>query len=287
MATIGSCLSLWLVAIKWRRFAQDPPGSAMYQYQYSPPPPPYQQIAPPILPKRPPPPINTSDLGGMIGAPVHILYNCRVNCVKCWSDTVYNPEFVVSSDNTQIQHLQLNVCMATGYRNRGMRIPPELLGRTAPFDFTVQLSDLPLDPASWLFSKERLIAIIHPKERNSIVINKPPGAQDGNSSMTMTRVKIGGWRYMVEWILEASPGHTDIGRWGWYKYLDGSLRVWNWQTDKDHPAVCVAWRDPGDFHWYLHEAIAETIDGPGESAAIIIIAGIIAFNDQGRTLTVS
>jgi hypothetical protein len=102
-----------------------------------------------------------------------------------------------------------------------------------------------------------------------------------------------------------SADHWDIGFWGWYRYYDGSIRVrslcstyltsdpsiprfqqqvWNWATYDNRQPVLVAWKNPDDPHWYFEETISELRKYETQSATVIIISGMIVFNNQGTTL---
>jgi len=62
--------------------------------------------------------------------------------------------------------------------------------------------------------------------------------------------------------------------------------VWNWRSKGNTPPVLVAWRNPGEWHWFLHEDIKQTFDGPGKYAAIVTTIGAVVFSNQGRSLTI-
>lgn len=144
---------------------------------------------------RGPPSIPSSDIGASVGVPIHVCVNNNMHCLKCrihQHDSQRN--FVLSSDGTaRIEHGQINVVVATRARSARLGIPQELGGRLTGFDFTLQLSDMPGDRSSWLFSQEELLAIISPTTLDqSVVIRKPNG-----DSMTMSRVNAAGPGYVV------------------------------------------------------------------------------------------
>jgi hypothetical protein len=48
--------------------------------------------------------------------------------------------------------------------------------------------------------------------------------------------------------------------------------------------VVVAWKNPGNEHWFFDEAVASERWGDSQLAAIIILCGIAAIHKLGRTL---
>lgn len=60
--------------------------------------------------------------------------------------------------------------------------------------------------------------------------------------------------------------------------------MWNWKTYKDADPVLCAWKEPYDPHWNFDKIISERLQSECETAAIIIICGMIIFHGEGRSL---
>ncbi|KAJ7747147.1 hypothetical protein DFH07DRAFT_73938 [Mycena maculata] len=238
-------------------------------------------------PKRPPPVIPTSHLGGQVGVPIHVCSNISAHCVKCRMPQNASAFVWTSDGRQQLAHKKINVCVASEYR--GANPPRELQGRLQAFDFTVQLSNLPQDPTSWLFYGEQLVAVIDPMLHQVVNIGNPTSDPKHRRKVAMTRVDIAGPGYIVEYVMQGAPGTgTDVGRYGWYRYQDGSVRVWEWPTYGNKASSLVAWMNPDDRHWYLQENIAEMGWEHGQelhTACFLVTAGIVIHSEQGRSLT--
>ncbi|KAJ7838812.1 hypothetical protein B0H13DRAFT_1911594 [Mycena leptocephala] len=234
----------------------------------------------------PPPKISNPDIGHTVGIPIHICADSCIFCVKCTMPQSqqrgpFNQTWT-SDGLRKLLHNQVNVCTATQPRPPNGGLPPELRGRTDRFQFNVQLSNMPGDQSSWLFDRQYLLAIISPMVNQATTVTRTNDTP-GNCLMTMRRVNHQGQGYLVEFVLH-SADHWDIGFWGWYRYYDGSIRVWNWATYDNRQPVLVAWKNPDDPHWYFEETISELRKYETQSATVIIISGMIVFNNQGTTL---
>ncbi|KAK7052750.1 hypothetical protein R3P38DRAFT_2861736 [Favolaschia claudopus] len=260
----------------------------------------YQQNIP-----RPPPLIVNPSTGRAVGVPIHICSNGDRYCVSCFMLQSKRPgqyntvrpshrSYSNKRNGHMLVHNQINVCVASSPRpnpSTGL-VPSELRSQLKNFNFTLQLANMDQmavtnDASSWLFSDRELLAIIGPMVNHSISVAKPYEQESGNTKMVMSRVNLEGPGYIVEFLLR-SGDQFDIGMWGWYRYMDGSIRVWNWAThDPTMKACLVAWKNANDWHWYFDEIISAMMKDQTEAAAIIIILGMIVFNGQGRTLTLT
>ncbi|KAJ7495297.1 hypothetical protein FB451DRAFT_1213781 [Mycena latifolia] len=232
---------------------------------------------------RPPPSIPNSSVGRSVGVPIHVCANAEGECTKCrtrLNDAANNYTVSGFPDRARLPHLSLDVVVATRYRSAKLRIPSTLQGKLAGFDWTVQLADLPRDDTAWIYGRDRVLAIVGQMTGDTVVIRKPTG-----DMMSMTRVSVGGQGYVVDWVLQGAPEHPDIGLWGWYRYLDGSVRVWNWHGTQNTPPTLIAWKDPGEWHWHFYEGVVRLLAGDAEVAGIVTMVGIIIYCDMGRSLT--
>ncbi|KAJ7098444.1 hypothetical protein C8R43DRAFT_964232 [Mycena crocata] len=124
-----------------------------------------------------------------------------------------------------------------------------------------------------------------PERSDKVIISKPYGGAI-SPALEMERVREQGPTYLIEYMVTAANDTPDQGVWAWYSYFDGSIRVWNWHsTDHSKRAVCVAWKNADDWHWHFDEIVAKYRHAETEVAAVIIIAGMSVFNNQGRSLT--
>ncbi|KAJ6534194.1 hypothetical protein B0H19DRAFT_1185497 [Mycena capillaripes] len=225
-------------------------------------------------------------LGDMVGVPIHICAENDSHCVKCNMPQRKRRDAlncVRTSDNKKwLLHNQINVCTRGP---NGSGAPLSLRG----FNFTVQLPGIQAqaqdDISTWVFNQEGLIAVIGPMVNHQVTVTKPYAQRPGsNNTMVMSRVNQEGPGHRVEYILKSADQH-DIGLFAWYRYHDGSIRVWNYHTHNSLYPVLVAWRSPGDWHWHFHENVSELLRAETEVAAIIVICGIVVFNNMGSTLT--
>ncbi|KAF7368367.1 hypothetical protein MVEN_00158400 [Mycena venus] len=216
----------------------------------------YAQSSSHHQPLRRPPLIKSSSTGTQVGVPVHICAESNAWCVKCAMPqnkrrNGYN-QVVTSDRHRRLVHNQINVCTALEARPAYGEIPRELQGHLRAFNFTVQLSNMADDPTSWLFNDERLLAIIGPMVNHTVTVRKPYLTQ-GNNVLTMSRVNLEGPGFIMDYLLR-SGDQFDIGQWGWYRYYDGSIRVWTWPTySQSKPPMLLAWKNAADWHWFFHE----------------------------------
>ncbi|KAJ7511994.1 hypothetical protein B0H11DRAFT_1953799 [Mycena galericulata] len=231
--------------------------------------------------KRGPPHIPDPNIGNEVGVPLHICANGQTGCVKCRMPGGSHNAVWTSDGDVSIPHRRMNVCGATEYR--GSNPPRELIGRLHGFDYTLQMSNLPQDPSSWLFMGQRLTALIEPMANHSVGISTLTTDPSRPDRVTMTRANMAGAGYIVEWILQGAAGHPDVGRWGWYRYPDGSVRVWSWKTYEETPPCLVAWKHAHDWHWHLQENLGE-MGIHLRYATILAVVGIIVVSGQGQTL---
>lgn len=221
-----------------------------------------QQRPPPVPPAHAP----------VAGAPLHVCASHLRVCTRC--------RVPVSASPTADAAQTLNVVSATRYRPVPVGVPPALAGgRLGAFDWTVQLSDLPKDTTAWVFGRDALLAIIGHVDPSgeTVLIRKPTG-----QTMGMTRVAVPGPGYVVDWILQAAPGQPDIGMWGWYRYHDGTVKIYTWNTPRKTPPVLVAWQDTAG-HWQLHTDLAHG-GVAAESATVLALVTIIIASNMGRGL---
>lgn len=145
--------------------------------------------------KRPPPHIPNPSIGAEVGVPLHVCANGAPSCVKCRLGAGQGGVVWTSDGRTPLAHRRFNVCAAS--EPRVTNPPRELAGRLAPFDFTVQLSDLPGDPAAWLFCGDTLIALIAPLANHTALITKPTNDPRYSNTLAMTRENVAGPGYVV------------------------------------------------------------------------------------------
>ncbi|KAJ7662589.1 hypothetical protein DFH06DRAFT_355638 [Mycena polygramma] len=232
-----------------------------------------------------PPPLIQNPSTGSVGVPIHLCRGGDVACVQCGLEqrkTRSQHNSVRTSDNMKwLLHTQLNMCTATRARPSDFSVPPEL-GSLRRFDYTVQLPGrMQRDGTTWVFSKSTLVAVIGPMMDRTVTISKAFQTPGRNNTMVMRRIHERGpaqqANYCVEYILQ-SGDQFDIGCWAWYRYQDGSLRVWNYATHDNRNPCLVAWKEATDPHWTLHEAIAELMHSEAQVAAIVVICGMVVFS---------
>ncbi|KAJ7779743.1 hypothetical protein B0H16DRAFT_1710997 [Mycena metata] len=224
-------------------------------------------------PPRPPPSIPSSDITGQIGVPIHVCISGGTACCRCVVPqhphrAAYNVT-QVPGQQRGTKHRNINVCTANGNRPPNGVIPREIAHQLAYFDFTLQLSNLAMDPFIKMYNKSGFVADIGPFIEGSVRIRKPEYLPFQNSSMVMSLVNIQGpGGYVVEWVLQTADEH-DVGMWGWYR----------------KPPVLGAWKNPGEWHWNYHEIVSSQIAHNTEVAAIILICGITIYEGMGTSLT--
>ncbi|KAJ6567951.1 hypothetical protein DFH09DRAFT_1080866 [Mycena vulgaris] len=157
---------------------------------------------------------------GYAGTTIHICANHNGRCLKCRMS--HNDPLAVSqaSDGSSIRHITINALYATRYRSKSLKTPSEFTNKLGIFDFIVQMSTLPKDKTTWLYNRVGVIGVMSHLRNHHTVVRKSSGP-----SMVMRRVDIPGPGYVVEFVLQSTPGHGDIGYYGWYRYHDGSIRV--------------------------------------------------------------
>ncbi|KAJ6467879.1 hypothetical protein C8R45DRAFT_475350 [Mycena sanguinolenta] len=277
---------------------QPPPAyHAHYQNNYAPPA--YAgQIA-----QQPPPVEENSNVGRRGGIFIHVCANCNPKCVKCNKSQAERGMLDLDASTGDRVHRQINVVSVVSPRAPDGRVPPELQGRLRHFDFTVQLSRAPNDN-TWLFDDTQLMAVISPLVNGTSRIDKSFPEPGINAALKMSRVNIQGPTYTVcvslkfrawsqedsltdvssEWILQ-SIDQYDVGLWGWYRYHNGSIRVWHWNSHDNSRRWLVAWKNRNNWHWFFDPLISQLMKSECEAAAILIICGTVVFNGLGRTLT--
>ncbi|KAF8180532.1 hypothetical protein K438DRAFT_1976719 [Mycena galopus ATCC 62051] len=260
---------------------QPPPAyHAPYPNHFAAPTPAYQ--AP-----RSPPVHQNSNVGRRGGITIHVCHNSHQNCVKCKKSQEDRGMLDIDPHGRRQPHRQINVCTMETPRSRSGRVPQELQGLLHNFDFTVQLPAAGNDPNTWLFNDGQLMAVIGPIVNGISVIQKAFPEPGINQTLKFSRVNLPGPSYTVEYMLQSNDPY-DIGAWAWYRYANGSVRVWHWDPyDPTLEPCLVAWKNRNNWHWYFDPVISQMLKSECEAAAIIVICGMVLFNGEGRTLTMT
>ncbi|KAJ7171424.1 hypothetical protein C8R46DRAFT_1349405 [Mycena filopes] len=230
----------------------------------------------PLAP-RPPPHIPSPDITGNIGTPLHVSALQSRACVDCTAWRPRDRRVYIPGLARPVTAPAINVLTSARPRHPD---PREL----KHFDFTLQMSTLNApERCLRLLNKVGVLANFGELVNGSVRIEKAGGYNPyANSAMMMTRVNLQGPGYAVEWVLQTAD-QFDVGMWGWYRYPNGSYRVYTWKTHDRTPPQLVAWRSPEDWHWHLHEMISA--GGSHTMAAkIMIICGIVCVEAMGGTL---
>ncbi|KAJ7617136.1 hypothetical protein FB45DRAFT_1007758 [Roridomyces roridus] len=225
----------------------------------------------------PPPLIPDPNIGNTRGYAIHICSSSAI-CSVC-----HLAEPASSSSHHRVRNLRLNMytppANAAVTNNRG--IPTLAFPALDDVNFTLQRSNNPMDPKRVeLFFEDEWIASIGPLGINERGTARVEVLKSTREWCGMTRANIVQDGCVIEWIMRGSPHNRDVGRWGFYRYPDGSVRIWQWLSHQRSEPILCAWTG-NDEHWYLNTSFGSIRrNNPAIAALFLVMIGIVVYNEN-------